>query len=92
MGMAEQPLSPEDERIGATIRALAEAHGWRVGELAYALDLSHGYISNVLAGRKHANAKLCREFADLLNVPLAAIVSSTTYSNAVSLADSEASS
>jgi len=90
--MAEQPLSPEDERIGATIRALAEAHGWRVGELASALDMSHSYISNVLAGRKRANAKLCREFADLLNVPLAAIVSGQRYERAAKLSSTEASS
>lgn len=88
--MAEQPLSPEDERIGATIRALTEAHGWRVGELAAALGVSHSYVSNVMAGRKHANPQLCRKVADLLQVPLAAIVSSTAYRNAVSLAESEA--
>lgn len=90
--MDEHPLDPEDVRIGATIRALSEAHGWKVGELAAALNLSHSYVSNVMAGRKRANHRLCREVADLLRVPLAAIVNSEKYWQAVSLADNEAAS
>lgn len=76
-------LNPEDIRIGATIRALAEAHGWTVGTLAAALERSHSNISNILAGRRPANASFCRTFADLLGVPLAAIVSSEAYERAV---------
>jgi transcriptional regulator with XRE-family HTH domain len=90
--MPEQPLDPEDERVGATIRALTDAHGWRVGELAAALGMSHSYVSNVMAGRKRANPQLCRKVADLLQVPLAAIVSSAAYWSAVELADSETAS
>ncbi|MFI6910150.1 helix-turn-helix domain-containing protein [Nonomuraea sp. NPDC050394] len=83
-------LNPENVRVGATIRALATAHGWKVGELAAALDKSHGYISNVMAGRKYAHPQLCRQIAELLNVPLAAIVSGEAYERALSLAGSEA--
>nr|WP_062336097.1 helix-turn-helix transcriptional regulator [Herbidospora sakaeratensis] len=76
------PLEPENVRRGATIRALTEAHGWRVGELAAALDKSHSFISNVMAGRKAAPVPLCRQIADLLKVPLAAIVSPEHYADA----------
>lgn len=86
--MAEY-LDPADVRIGATIRALSEAHGWKVGELAAALDMSHSYVSNVMAGRKRANAPLCRKIADLLRVPLAALVSGEEYAKALSLASGE---
>ncbi|MEV8635662.1 helix-turn-helix transcriptional regulator [Streptosporangium sp. NPDC051023] len=89
--MAEQPLNPEDVRVGATIRALTEAHGWKVGELAAALERSHSYVSNVMAGRKHANHKLCRQIADLLRVPLAAIISGNEYAKAADAARNEAS-
>lgn len=86
--MAEY-LDPEDVRIGATIRALSEAHGWKVGELAAALDMSHSYVSNVMAGRKRASPPLCRKIADLLRVPLAALVSGEEYAKAASLASGE---
>ncbi|WP_433364349.1 helix-turn-helix domain-containing protein [Streptosporangium sp. CA-115845] len=95
--MATNPLhtedvrDPEDIRVGATIRALTEAHGWKVGELAAALKCSHSYVSNVMAGRKRANPKLCRQIADLLRIPLAAIISGDEYAKATSLAESEVS-
>jgi|HubBroStandDraft_4_1064222.scaffolds.fasta_scaffold194483_1 transcriptional regulator with XRE-family HTH domain len=64
---------PEDIRVGATIKALRDAHGLKLGELAVALDKSHAYLSNIEAGRKAAPMPLCRQIADLLRIPLAAI-------------------
>lgn len=68
-------LDPEAVRIGATIRALRDALGWSVGELALAIDKSHAYLSNIEHGRKRCPTKLCRTIAETLGVPLAAIVS-----------------
>lgn len=87
--MEEPSLNPEDVRIGATIRALTDAHGWKVGELAAALDLSHSYVSNVMAGRKKAPTQLCRQIAALLRVPLAAIISGAEYAEAAEAPASE---
>jgi transcriptional regulator with XRE-family HTH domain len=64
---------PEDERVGATIKALRDAHGLKLGEMAVALGISHAYLSNIEAGRKHAPVALCQQIAKLLRVKLAAI-------------------
>lgn len=64
---------PEAIRIGATIKALREAHGLKLGELAAAVGKSHSYVSNIEAGRKTAPMALCRDVACLLRIPLAAI-------------------
>jgi transcriptional regulator with XRE-family HTH domain len=69
-------LYPEAERIGATIKSLREAHGWKLGKFATALEMSHSYLSNIEAGRKLAPRPLCARIATLLGVPLAAIISS----------------
>jgi transcriptional regulator with XRE-family HTH domain len=68
-------LDPEAVRIGATIRALRDALGWSVGELAAAVDKSHAYLSNIEHGRKRCPVKLCRAIAQVLGVPVGAIVS-----------------
>jgi transcriptional regulator with XRE-family HTH domain len=72
---APPDLDPEAVRIGATIRALRDALGWRLGELAKAVGISHAYLSNVEHGRKRAPTPLCRTIAEKLGVPPAAIVS-----------------
>lgn len=64
---------PEDERVGATVKALRNAHGLKLGEMAIALGISHSYLSNIEAGRKTAPLPLCRQIATLLRIPLAAI-------------------
>jgi transcriptional regulator with XRE-family HTH domain len=71
--MANAQLDPEAVRLGATIRALREAHGLKIVELARAADRSADYLSNVEAGRKKASPYLCRAIADTLGIPLAAI-------------------
>lgn len=68
-------LDPEAVRIGATIRALRNALGFPLGDLAKAIGKSHAYLSNIEHGRKRAPAPLCREIAEKLGVPPAAIVS-----------------
>lgn len=68
-------LDPEAVRVGATIRTIREAYGWKLGELAAAIGRSHSFLSNIEAGRKHAPKPLCIEIAKALGVPLAAIVS-----------------
>ena len=70
-------LDPEAVRIGATIRELRKAYGLKVTELAEEVGISRPYLSNVEAGRKQATRVLCAQIAGVLNVPLAAIVSST---------------
>lgn len=70
-------LDPEAVRIGATIKALREAYGLKVTELALAVGISRPYLANVEAGRKHAPRTLCAQIARVLDIPLAAIASST---------------
>jgi transcriptional regulator with XRE-family HTH domain len=72
-GKRAVPIDPEDKRVGATIKALRDAHGLKLGELAVALGISHAYLSNIEAGRKHAPLATCRQIAKLLRIPLAAI-------------------
>lgn len=66
-------LNPEAIRLGATIRALREAHGLNITELATAIGKSRAYLSNIEAGRKEASPVVCRSIADFLAIPLAAI-------------------
>ncbi|PZG49831.1 hypothetical protein C1I98_10975 [Spongiactinospora gelatinilytica] len=66
---------PEDVRIGTTIRALRNALGWKLGELAAAVGRSHAYLSNIEAGRKRCPGWLARKIAEALGVPVGAIVS-----------------
>lgn len=64
----------EQLRIGATLRAIREARGARVGELAKLLDISHSYLSNIEAGRKPLTPALTARVAQLLSVKPIALV------------------
>jgi transcriptional regulator with XRE-family HTH domain len=64
---------PEDVRIGATIRALREAHELTATELARAIGVSQQLMSFIERGERHAGMAHCRAIARTLNVPLAAI-------------------
>lgn len=68
-----RPNTPEAKRIGATIRALREAYGWQLGKFAVAIDMSHGHLANIEAGRKVPTREKVRRIADTLGVPLAAL-------------------
>lgn len=71
--MSAQQLDPEAVRLGATIRALREAHGLKITELASAIGVSRPYLTNIEHGRKKATRGVCRKTADTLGIPLAAI-------------------
>ncbi|QSN54935.1 helix-turn-helix transcriptional regulator [Mycobacteroides abscessus subsp. abscessus] len=60
-------------RVGATVRALREAHGWALGKFAVAIGTTHPHLSNIEAGRKRCTPVMARRIADTLGVPLAAI-------------------
>jgi len=64
---------PEDLRVGATIKALREAHGLSTDQLARAIGKSGQLVRAVEVGRRHATPQVCRKIADTFGVPLAAI-------------------
>lgn len=64
---------PERIRIGATIKALREAHGLTTTELARGIDVSHTLISLIESGSRRATMANIRAIAALLNIPVAAI-------------------
>ncbi|KKB98295.1 helix-turn-helix domain-containing protein [Mycolicibacter arupensis] len=61
-------------RVGATVKALREAYGWKLGKFAVAVGTTHPHLSNIEAGRKRCTPGMARKIADTLGVPLAAIV------------------
>lgn len=63
-------------RIGATIKALREAYGWKLGKFAVAVGTTHPHLSNIESGRKRCTPEMARKIADTLGVPLAAITTS----------------
>jgi DNA-binding XRE family transcriptional regulator len=65
-------------RTGATVKALREAYGWKLGKFAVACGTTHPHMSNIEAGRKRCTPEMARKIADVLGVPLAAIT--TAYS------------
>jgi len=71
--VTERELDPEAVRLGATIRALREAHGLNMAQLAALIGLSRPYVNNVELGIKRASPRMCRSVADTLGVPLAAL-------------------
>lgn len=71
--MASSVRDPEAVRLGATIRAIREAHGLKLVELARAIGVSQPYMSNVEIGEKMASPRVCRRVADTFGIPLAAI-------------------
>lgn len=68
-------MSDEKARIGATLKALRVAHGWKTETFADALDIARPTLANIEAGRKSLTPDKARRAAEVLNVPLAAIVS-----------------
>jgi transcriptional regulator with XRE-family HTH domain len=72
----------EQERIGATVRALREARGLTLDDLAAAVGLSRPYLSNIEAGRKRIKAERIPTFAAALGVPPAALIRPDLYGDA----------
>lgn len=62
----------------ASIRALREALGIRISDLARDVEISVAYACNIEAGRKEPSPAVVRRIADRLGVPLDAITSPST--------------
>jgi transcriptional regulator with XRE-family HTH domain len=75
---SERNQKDDPARVGATIRALREAHGWALGKFAVAVGTTHPHLSNIEAGRKRCTPSMARRIADTLGVPLAAITTTFT--------------
>ena len=60
-------------RVGATVKALREAYGWKLGKFAVEVGTTHPHLSNIESGRKRLTPEMARRIADTLGVPLAAI-------------------
>jgi transcriptional regulator with XRE-family HTH domain len=71
---ATQTGEAEQLRIGATLRAIREARGLRVGEFAKKLEISHAYLSNIENGRRALPAPMVIRAADLLGIRPIALV------------------
>ena len=72
--LGDMPCDDDSVRVGATVKALREAHGWALTKFATAIGMSHGHLANIESGRKRLTAEKARRVADTLNVPLAAII------------------
>jgi transcriptional regulator with XRE-family HTH domain len=64
---------PEDIRRGATIKALRQAYGLSVAEMAVAVGVGARYLNYIEAGSRSAPLELCAKIARRLDVALAAI-------------------
>lgn len=71
-------LTEDPHRMGATIKALRESYGWRLGKFALAIGTTHPHLSNIEAGRKRCTPEMAVRIARVLDVPLAAITTSYT--------------
>lgn len=69
----------ERRRIGATIRVLREARGYKPDQLASSIDISRPYLANIEAGRKPLTPVLLGRIAAALNAPQHAIVRDGYY-------------
>lgn len=63
----------ERERVGATLKALRERDGWKLGDFATQLHISYAYLSNIEAGRKRLPDHLLARASKLLGCPPLAI-------------------
>lgn len=63
----------ERRRVGATLRALRETRGWKLGDFATHIDISYAYLSNIEAGRKPLTDVLLARAANALDVDQIAI-------------------
>lgn len=61
-----------------SLRALRSRSGWTVTKFAAALGIKHSHISNIEAGRRKASPELIRRMAEVLDVPVMALISNRT--------------
>jgi transcriptional regulator with XRE-family HTH domain len=71
--LASRSSTDERVRVGATLRTLRRTRGWKLGDFAAALGISHGYLSNIEAGRKALPDHLLARAARVLDVAQIAI-------------------
>lgn len=76
--MATSRAHADPVRIGATVRALRVANGWRSTNFARTVGISTSYLSNIEAGRRTVQPDIAVRIANTLGVPLAAITTSFT--------------
>jgi len=62
------------QQNGAAIRAIRTSKGIGVRQLARQLGCSHGFICNVEAERTYVSVEMLQDFAEELDVPIAAIM------------------
>jgi len=74
--VARMEQNDDPVRTGATIKALREAYGWKLGKFAVACGTTHPHMSNIESGRKRCTPAMARQIAQVLGVPLAAITTS----------------
>lgn len=60
------------------LKALRTRSGWSVSKFATAVATSHAHISNIEAGRRQASPELIARIADVLDVPVMALISNRT--------------
>lgn len=68
-------MSEDRVRVGATLKALREAQGWTTEKFSEALGIARPTLANIEGGRKRLTPDKAIRAAEILNVPLAAIVS-----------------
>lgn len=66
----------EQERIGATLRALRELRGFKPDQFASELGMSRSHLQNIESGRKKLSQVNLARAAELLDVPQIAIMRS----------------
>ena len=84
--MGRKPLPADErlerERIGATLRAIREAHRLTCDQVATAIGKSQPYLSNIEAGRKPLTWDLLNALTVALNVAPGAIVRNDYFEQA----------
>ena len=78
-----------DENLGKKVKKLRIEHGLTQEEVAKALDVTPGYISNVENGRNLMTLRMLAYYAELTNVSLDYLAGSVDASYRTSALDNE---
>ena len=76
MSTPQQPLDPEDIRVGATIAEMRKMRGLTQDTLSGHREvlISRAYLANLEVGRKHATPRVVARIAKALGVPQVSII------------------
>lgn len=69
-----RPYPDDPVRVGATIRAIRSLRGYKPEEFATMLGTTPAYLTNVESGKRAITSDMAHEAAELLGVPLLALV------------------